>query len=345
MAKASPALEKPDRPDEASAASDEAWALQDVSLRPTSLAEFIGQEDAKKSLRLAIGAAKQRGEMPDHILFSGPPGLGKTTLAAIIAAELQTYFRQTSAPAVGRPGDMAAILTAVESGMVLFLDEIHRLSAPTSELLYTAMEDFAMDLMVGDGERGRAVRIDLPRFTLVGATTRSGALPGPLLDRFGISIRLDYYTTDELLQILERDVGLLGIVCDRQALALLACRARGTPRIAKKLLRRARDWAQMEAGGRLDIRGVEACLAHIGIDALGLDAQDRRYLAYLAVRMRGRPVGIGTIAAALAEDPVTIESVVEPYLLKIGFLQRTPRGRVVTPDAIEHLKPTLGKVA
>lgn len=345
MTKQHPALEKPDQLTDQMSSEAEIWAAQDSSLRPRSLAEFIGQEEAKKSLRLAIGAAKQRGEMPDHILFSGPPGLGKTTLAEIVAAELGAYFRQTSAPAVGRPGDMAGILTGVEQGMVLFLDEIHRLSAPTSELLYTAMEDFAMDLMVGDGERGRAVRIDLPRFTLVGATTRSGALPGPLLDRFGIMIRLDYYTTSELLQILERDVRLLGMACNPGALERLACRARGTPRVAKKLLRRARDWAQMETAGVLDAAGVEACLAHIGIDSLGLDAQDRRYLGYLAVKMRGRPVGIGTISAALAEDPVTIESVVEPYLLKIGFLQRTPRGRVVTPEAVEHLRPLLGKVA
>ena len=341
MTRATPSMEKPTRPEDLMSAGDEAGAIQDVALRPKSLDEFVGQADVKKSLRLAIEAAKQRGEMPDHILFYGPPGLGKTTLAAIVAAELGAQFRQTAAPAVGRPGDMAAIMTSIEDRMVLFLDEIHRLSAPTSELLYTAMEDFALDLMIGEGQRGRSVRIDLPRFTMVGATTKSGGLPAPLLDRFGITVRLDYYSDEELFTILQRDMRLLGMNCEDGALERLARRARGTPRIAKKLLRRARDWAQIQAGGVLDVTGVEACLSHLGIDELGLDAQDRRYLGYLGIKMGGRAVGIGTIAAALAEDPATIESVVEPYLLKIGFIQRTPRGRVVMPDAIEHLKPLL----
>lgn len=332
-------MEKPTRPEDLMSAAED--AIQDVALRPKSLDEFVGQHEARKSLKLAIDAAKQRGEMPDHILFYGPPGLGKTTLAEIVATEMGSPFRQTSAPSVGKSGDMAAIMTSIEPRMVLFLDEIHRLSAPTSEMLYTAMEDFALDLMIGEGTRGRSVRLDLPRYTLIGATTRSGALPGPLLDRFGITIRLDYYSDEDLFSILERDVCLLGINAAPEALECLASRARGTPRIAKKLLRRARDWAQIEGGGKLDQAGVEACLAHIGIDDLGLDSQDRRYLEYLAIKMQGRPAGVGTIAAALMEDPITIESVVEPYLLKIGFIQRTPRGRIILPAAIDHLKGTL----
>lgn len=339
MSRATPTLEKPTRPEDLMSAEDD--TIQDAALRPKSLDEFVGQPDAKKSLRLAIDAAKQRGEMPDHILFYGPPGLGKTTLAEIIAAELGSSFRQTSAPAVGKAGDMAAIMTSIEPMMVLFLDEIHRLSAPTSELLYTAMEDFALDLMVGEGSRGRSVRIPLPRYTMVGATTRAGALTKPMLDRFGIVVRLDYYNDADLQKILERDVGLLDLAADAGALECLARRARGTPRVAKKLLRRARDWAQVEGNGRLDVAGVEACLAHIGIDQLGLDAQDRRYLEYLVIKMQGRPVGLNTLAAALMEDPITVESVIEPYLLKIGFIDRSPRGRMILPAAIDHLKGAL----
>jgi Holliday junction DNA helicase RuvB len=342
MKKSTPGFEKPDAEIQSELPG---WSLQDLALRPKSLDEFVGQDAAKETLKVAIGAAKKRGDLPDHILFAGPPGLGKTTLAAIVAGELGAEFRQTSAPAIGKPGDMASILTSIDGSLVLFIDEIHRLNAVTSELLYTAMEDFALDLMVGEGARGRAIRLDIPPFTLIGATTRAGALASPLMDRFGIKVQLDYYNDAQLLKILERDAGLLGIEPEVGALERMSVGARGTPRIAKNLLRRARDWASEKTNGRMSPEGVEDCLTQLGVDDKGLDGQDRRYLQYLATKTRGRAVGLNTIAAALTEDPITIETVIEPYLLKVGFIERTSRGRLIMPAGEMHVREGYARAA
>ena len=309
------------------------------SLRPQNLEEMIGQSRLRENLSVFVQAARERGEPLDHVLFHGPPGLGKTSLARIVATELQAQFRATSGPAIERPGDLAALLSNVEAGDVLFIDEIHRLSPGIEEILYPAMEDFQLDLLIGEGPTARSIRLDLPRFTLVGATTRAGLLTSPLRDRFGWSARLEYYPVDDLEQIVLRSGGLLGIELDSKAAYEIARRARGTPRIANRLLRRVRDFAAVRDGDAKHIKLDTArfALDRLDVDEAGFDGLDRSFLTTLVEKFGGGPVGLETLAAAVGEDKGTLEDVVEPYLIHCGFLMRTPRGRVATPHAYTHL--------
>ncbi|UZK68335.1 Holliday junction branch migration DNA helicase RuvB [Sphingomonas sp. S1-29] len=309
----------------------------DAALRPKSLDDFVGQKGARENLRIFIEAARSRGEALDHVLFFGPPGLGKTTLAQIVAREMGVGFRATSGPVIAKSGDLAALLTNLEDGDVLFIDEIHRLAPAVEEVLYPAMEDRALDLMIGEGPSARSVRIDLPRFTLVGATTRQGLLTTPLRDRFGIPIRLQFYSVDELERVITRAAGLLDLAISPDGAREVARRARGTPRIAGRLLRRVRDFANVAGAPIVDARTADAALNRLEVDSLGLDAMDRRYLLMIADIYRGGPVGVETLAAGLSEPRDTVEEVIEPYLIQIGMIARTARGRCLNGAAWKHL--------
>ncbi len=317
--------------------ADESERLVEGALRPTSLRDFIGQERVKDQLRLVLSAALQREHVADHVLLSGPPGLGKTTLAMIIAAELGKALRLTSGPAITHAGDLASILTALQPGDVLFIDEIHRLSRPAEEMLYMAMEDFRVDVIVGKGPGATSIPLDLAPFTLVGATTRSGLLPGPLRDRFGFTAHMDFYEPAELQLIVERAARLMGIHADPQALSIIAGRSRGTPRIANRLLRRVRDYAQIHGDSTVDVGSTEAALTLFEVDVSGLDRLDRAVLRALVTNFSGGPVGLSTLAVAVGEESETVETVCEPFLLRSGFLARTPRGRIATAKAYAHL--------
>jgi Holliday junction DNA helicase RuvB len=307
------------------------------SLRPQLLAEFIGQEQARKNLGVFIAAARARNEALDHVLFVGPPGLGKTTLAQIVARELGVGFRATSGPVIVKRGDLAALLTNLEERDVLFIDEIHRLNPAVEEILYPAMEDFQLDLIIGEGPAARSVRLELKKFTLIGATTRAGLLTNPLRDRFGIPVRLNFYTEAELEQIVNRGARVLGIGVTADGSNEIARRARGTPRIAGRLLRRVRDFASVAGAAAIDRAVADKALAALEVDAAGLDAMDRRYLTTIVVNYGGGPVGVETLAAALSEPRDAIEDIIEPYLIQCGLLQRTPRGRLVTGHGFRHL--------
>lgn len=309
----------------------------DAALRPKSLTEFIGQQAARENLRVFIEAAKSRGDALDHVLFFGPPGLGKTTLAQIVAKEMGVGFRSTSGPVIAKSGDLAALLTTLEEGDVLFIDEIHRLNPVVEEILYPAMEDYQLDLIIGEGPAARSVKIDLPKFTLVGATTRAGLLTTPLRDRFGIPIRLNFYTVEELERIVARGARVMGIGMSADGANELAKRSRGTPRIAGRLLRRVRDFAIVDGADQITRSVADKALRLLDVDAIGLDLMDRRYLLMVAEKFGGGPVGIETIAAALSEPRDAIEDIIEPFLLQQGFLQRTPRGRLLTGAAFRHL--------
>ena len=307
------------------------------SLRPKQLSDYIGQDKVKENLSVYIQAAKGRGEALDHVLLYGPPGLGKTTLAGIIANEMGVNVRITSGPAIEKQGDLAALLTNLQEGDVLFIDEIHRLNRSVEEVLYPAMEDRALDIIIGKGPSARSIRLDLPNFTLVGATTRAGQLSAPLRDRFGVIFRLELYTPDELSVIVKRSAGILGIDIDEKGARLIASRSRGTPRIANRLLKRSRDFAEVKYNGVINEAAANDALSRMEIDELGLDATDRRMLTTMIKNYKGGPVGLETISAAIGEEAVTIEDVYEPYLMQIGFLSRTPRGRCVSPAAYKHL--------
>jgi Holliday junction DNA helicase RuvB len=309
----------------------------DASLRPQRLSEFVGQEKARANLSVFIEAAKGRGEALDHVLFVGPPGLGKTTLAQILARELGVNFRSTSGPVIAKAGDLAALLTNLEDRDVLFIDEIHRLNPQVEEILYPAMEDFQLDLIIGEGPAARSVKIDLAKFTLVGATTRAGLLTNPLRDRFGIPVRLNFYTEKELEQIVTRGARVLGVGLTPDGANEIARRARGTPRIAGRLLRRLRDFADVAKADAIDRKIADKALGELEVDRAGLDAMDRRYLSTIAVNYGGGPVGVETIAAALSEPRDAIEDIIEPFLIQKGFVQRTPRGRLLTGHAFKHL--------
>ncbi len=306
-------------------------------LRPKTLSEYVGQDKAKENLSVFINAAKKRGEALDHVLLYGPPGLGKTTLAGIIANELGVNFRVTSGPAIERPGDLAALLTNLSAGDVLFIDEVHRLSRQVEEILYPAMEDFALDIVNGKGQMAASYHLPLPKFTLVGATTRAGQLSAPLRDRFGVILRLEMYTPEELSRIVERSAGILGIMIEKEGALEIASRSRGTPRIANRLLRRVRDFAELLSNGIITLESARVALDRLEIDEIGLDANDRRMLDAIIRFYHGGPVGIETIASIVGEESITLEDVVEPYLMQIGFLSRTPRGRIVTKAAYDHL--------
>ncbi|MEE1065300.1 MAG: Holliday junction branch migration DNA helicase RuvB [Acutalibacteraceae bacterium] len=306
-------------------------------LRPRTIDEYIGQSKAKENLSIYIEAAKHRGEPLDHVLLYGPPGLGKTTLAGIIANEMGVNFRVTSGPAIEKPKDLAALLTNLNEGDVLFIDEIHRMNRSVEEVLYPAMEDNALDIIIGQGPSARSIRIDLPQFTLVGATTRAGQLSAPLRDRFGVVLRLELYTPEELSSIVKRSAGILKIDIDEDGAYQIASRSRGTPRIANRLLKRARDFAQVLADGIITGESADLALNRLEVDPLGLDSIDRLLLTSMIRNYNGGPVGLETIAAAIGEEAITIEDVCEPYLMQIGFLSRTPRGRMVTPAAYKHL--------
>jgi len=311
--------------------------LSDTQLRPQLLSEFVGQSKVKQNLSVFIEAAKGRKEALDHVLFAGPPGLGKTTLAQIMARELGVNFKATSGPVIAKAGDLAALLTNLEDRDVLFIDEIHRLNPAVEEVLYPAMEDFQLDLIIGEGPAARSVRIDLARFTLIGATTRTGLLTTPLRDRFGIPIRLDFYSPDELLQIIERGARIMNLPITQDGAREIAKRSRGTPRIAGRLLRRVRDFASVDGSDRVTAQSADKALRLLDVDQAGLDALDHRYLKCIALNFGGGPVGIDTIAASLSEARDTLEDVVESYLLQLGFLNRTPRGRLLTHHAFKHL--------
>lgn len=310
------------------------------SLRPQRLDDYCGQEHIKQSLRILIQAAQSRGECLDHVIFSGPPGLGKTTLATVIANELGAQIKTTSGPAIARTGDLAAILTNLQPGDVLFIDEIHRLNRSIEEILYPAMEDFSLDIVIGKGPAARSIRLDIPHFTLVGATTRSGMLTGPLRDRFGISFRLDYYSVEDLAEIVARSASILGVTIDRQSALEIASRSRGTPRLANRLLKRVRDYAQVRGDGPIELDIAREALSFFEIDELGLDWMDIRILETLVKTFRGRAVGLTTLASAVGEDPSTLEDVYEPYLLQRGLIIRTPQGRIATLTAFDHLGVT-----
>ena len=307
------------------------------SLRPRYLNEYIGQERAKENLRVFIQAAKMRGEPLDHVILHGPPGLGKTTLAAVIANEMGVNMRITSGPTIEKPGDLAALLTNLQENDILFVDEIHRMNRTVEEILYPAMEDYAIDIIIGKGPSANSIRLDLPKFTLIGATTRSGQLSAPLRDRFGVNLRLELYTPEELRRIVERSAGILGISIESSGADEIARRSRGTPRIANRILRRVRDFAQVMGDGVITRDIADQALNRLEIDHLGLDSLDRRMLRSIIEYYAGGPVGVETLAATINEEAVTLEDVYEPYLLQQGFLTRTPRGRCVTPKAYDHL--------
>lgn len=310
---------------------------QEGSLRPKTLREYIGQEKAKGNLAVFIEAAKRRNESLDHVLLHGPPGLGKTTLAGIIAAEMGVNIRITSGPAIEKAGDLAALLTNLSENDILFVDEIHRLNRAVEEILYPAMEDYAIDIIIGKGPSANSIRLDLPHFTLIGATTRTGLLTGPLRDRFGVAFRLQYYTPEELSLIVCRSASILNVAIDEEGALEIARRSRGTPRLANRLLKRVRDWAQVRGDGAITEDVAAEALTFFEVDHLGLDAVDNRLLEVLCVQFGGRPVGLTTLASALAEDPDTVEDVYEPFLMQQGLMMRTPKGRQATAGAWEHL--------
>jgi len=314
----------------------------DVSLRPKVLEEYVGQTKAKENLKVFIGAARGRGESLDHVLFYGPPGLGKTTLAHIIATEMGVNIKSTSGPVIEKPGDLAAVLTNLEPGDVLFIDEIHRLSPVVEEILYPAMEDYQLDIMIGQGPSARTIKLDIPRFTLVGATTRAGLLSSPLRDRFGVLSRLEFYNHDELTTIVTRSAGILGVSINKEGAGEIARRSRGTPRIANRLLRRVRDFAEVEGDGSITKATADKALVRLEVDQQGFDFMDRLLLETIIDKFGGGPVGLDTLAAAIGEEKDTIEDVIEPFLLQQGFLNRTPRGRVATHQAYTHLNRSPG---
>ena len=309
----------------------------DYSLRPKTLSEYIGQEKVKENLAIYIEAAKKRGDALDHVLLYGPPGLGKTTLSAIIAHEMGVNIRITSGPAIEKPGDLAALLTNLQPGDLLFIDEIHRLSRAIEEVLYPALEDFAIDIIIGKGPAARSIRIDLPKFTLIGATTRAGQLTSPLRDRFGVIQRLELYSTDELCRIIQRSAVILGVACDKDGAYEMASRSRGTPRIANRLLKRVRDFADVMGNGVITKKIAKIALDRMEIDELGLDSLDKRMLTMIIKGYNGGPVGLETLASAIGEEAVTLEDVCEPFLMQLGFIARTPRGRCATELAYKHL--------
>jgi Holliday junction DNA helicase RuvB len=312
-------------------------AAEETTLRPRRLSDFVGQAALKEHLDIMLGAAKARGQAVDHLLLAGPPGLGKTSLAGIVAVEMGARMQPTSGPALERAGDLAAILSNLDDGDVLFIDEVHRLPRAVEEVLYPAMEDFQLDIVVGKGPTARSIRLPLPRFTLVGATTRTGLITGPLRDRFGFVARLDYYTSDDLATILRRSATILGVPLEPEGAAEIASRSRGTPRIANRLLRRVRDYAEVRGDGTVNVTTARDALALFEVDALGLDKVDRAVLSALCRTFAGQPVGLSTLAIAVGEQPETVEDVYEPFLLQCGLLQRTPRGRVATAAAYAHL--------
>jgi holliday junction DNA helicase RuvB len=313
------------------------------SLRPQHLDEYVGQSKTKDNLKVFISAARARGESLDHVLFYGPPGLGKTTLAHIIATEMGVSIKSTSGPVIEKPGDLAAVLTNLEPGDVLFIDEIHRLSPVVEEILYPAMEDFQLDIMIGQGPSARTIKLDIPRFTLVGATTRAGLLSSPLRDRFGVICRLEFYSSEDLTTIVSRSANILSVSIDRQGAREIARRSRGTPRIANRLLRRVRDFAQVDGNGTIEQSLADQALLRLEVDQQGFDQMDRLLLLTIIDKFSGGPVGLDTLAAAIGEEKDTIEDVIEPFLIQQGFLNRTPRGRMATPAAVRHLGRELPK--